>query len=46
MKLHIQINSKLKKRIAKLGDVNQNYEEVIKKIVTHCEICDRWWVDK
>jgi hypothetical protein len=43
---YLIINSKLRKRIAKLGNMTQSYEEVIEKIVEHAEQCDRWWEDR
>ena len=46
MKSQIKINSKPQKRIAKLGNLTQSYEDVLEKIVLHVEKCDRWWVDK
>ena len=46
MKSHIIIDSKLKQRIAKLGDLTQNYEQVMEKIVEHVETCDHFWSKK
>lgn len=44
MKTHIKENTKV--RLSKLGNITQDYEDVILQLIEHAEVCDRFWSDK
>ena len=46
MRSSIQISTKTKEKIAKLGTISGTYESVIVEMLEHIKKCDQWWEDK
>ena len=46
MKYTIELDSKLVYKIAKLGHMNEIQPDLIKKLVDHAHVCDKWWLER
>ena len=44
--MRIKFKENTKKRLAKLGDVSQDYEDVVTALIKHAEVCDRFWNER
>jgi hypothetical protein len=42
----IQIKKNTKKRLAKLGIISQNYDDIVLALIKHAEVCDNFWNDR
>jgi len=44
--MYIKIKLTTKKKLSKLGSMNDDYDSIINELIEHSDVCDSFWVDR
>jgi len=45
-KMNVKIDNNTAQKLAKLGNMGETPSNLIKKLVEHAYICDKWWIER